>query len=63
MIISWHFIVNSFFIIIFNLVPNVTWYTNIFLIINEFCILIMFFTAILFAFLDKLCILFITFIF
>ena len=63
MIISEHFIVNSFFIIILNLVPNVTWYTNIFLIINEFCILIMFLTTILFAILDKLCILFIIFIF
>eukprot|EP00828_Plagiopyla_frontata_P007102 TRINITY_DN1326_c0_g1_i3.p1 TRINITY_DN1326_c0_g1~~TRINITY_DN1326_c0_g1_i3.p1 ORF type:complete len:398 (+),score=29.29 TRINITY_DN1326_c0_g1_i3:828-2021(+) len=34
--------------------PNVTWYTNIFLIINESCILIMFLTTILFAILDKL---------
>ena len=34
--------------------PNKTWYTNIFLIINETCISIMFFTVILFAYLDKI---------
>ena len=53
MIIFFLLIVSLYFVILY-LVPNVTWFTNIFLILNELCISIMFFTAILFAYLDKI---------
>ena len=53
MIIFLLFIVSLYFVILY-LVPNATWFTNVFLILNELCISIMFFTAILFAYLDKI---------
>lgn len=40
--------------VIICLVPNTSWYVNIFLIINKLCVTNMFFNAIMFAYCDKI---------
>ena len=43
-----------FYLIHFFTVPNKTWYINLFLLVNETCVTLIFSTSIIFSVLDKL---------